>query len=144
MLSLLRKTSLFVFLLLYACAGGTDDLAFQIVVNAANPVDSVDAKFLADIYLKKKTVWPDSHAVLAVDLEAGSKVRGHFSEKILERPVSAVRNYWQQLLFSGRGVPPPEFKTEEEVLRFVGANPDAIGYISIQTDPRTLKVLRIE
>jgi ABC-type phosphate transport system substrate-binding protein len=117
---------------------------FQVIVNQANNLTTVDQKFLAEIFLKKRNYWPNARAIFAIDLEPESRVRRQFSEKILDRSVSAVRNYWQQLLFSGRGVPPPEFKTEEEVLHYVASHEEAIGYVSAGTDVRAFRVLKVE
>lgn len=121
-----------------------DSVSFQIVVHPSNTLTSVDQKFLADVFLKKKTYWDDKKVIVVADLWSSSRVRREFSEKILDRPVSAVRNYWQQLLFSGRGIPPPEFKSETEMLNFIATHEDAIGYVSVGTELRNLKVLKIE
>jgi ABC-type phosphate transport system substrate-binding protein len=117
---------------------------FQVVVHPANSVNSVDQKYLAEIFLKKKIYWPDNRGIFVVDMVANSDVRRQFSERILDRPVSAVRNYWQQLLFSGRGVPPPELKSEQEVLEFIASHEDAIGYVSGSADVGGLKAVKIK
>ena len=44
--------------------------------------------------------------------------------------MTAVKSFWQRMIFSGRGVPPVEKDTDEEVLSYVGANAGAIGYLS--------------
>ena len=49
---------------------------------------------------------------------------------MLHKSVSAVKSYWQQQIFSGRGVPPTERSTDSEVLAYVRSNPNAIGYVS--------------
>ena len=41
-----------------------------------------------------------------------------------------MKNYWQQLIFSGQDVPPPELKTDDEVIQYVIKNPNSIGYVS--------------
>ena len=44
--------------------------------------------------------------------------------------MAATRNYWQQMVFSGRELPPPELDSDEDVVRFVLKYPGAIGYVS--------------
>ena len=103
----------------------------RIIVNPGNPVTWLDRRFVADVFLKKVTRWPQHDEVIRpVDLEGGSSVRRRFSDEVLKRSVSAVKTYWQQMVFSGRGVPPPEMDSEEQVVRFVLRNPGAIGYVS--------------
>ena len=48
------------------------------------------------------------HPIRPVDLRPNAATRRLFSERMLRRSVAAVRSYWQQRIFSGRGVPPPE------------------------------------
>ena len=41
-----------------------------------------------------------------------------------------VAAYWNQILFSGRGVPPPMKSSDAQVLSYVHDNPNAIGYVN--------------
>jgi hypothetical protein len=58
--------------------------------------------------------------------------------------VQAVRAYWQQLIFSGRGVPPVELESDEAVVAFVLKYPGAVGYVSGATNIGNAKALRVE
>jgi len=116
---------------------------FQVVVNQANEMTTIDHKFLADIFFKRATRWPNSAKISPVDLDANSRVRAEFSDEILNRPVSAVRVYWQQLIFSGRDIPPPELRNDKEVIDFVSSREDAIGYVSIHADVHRIKVVQV-
>lgn len=104
--------------------------AYRIIVHPDNPMRSIDRKFLAQAFLKKISQWPGNDAIRPVDLRRDSEVRRRFTEEMLDRSVAAVRSYWQQLIFSGRGVPPPEMESDEEVVRFVLRHPGGIGYVS--------------
>jgi ABC-type phosphate transport system substrate-binding protein len=68
--------------------------------------------------------------VQIVDQQEESEVRKQFTREIHGRQVTSVKSYWQQMIFSGRDVPPPEKASDAEVLAFVAANPNAIGYVS--------------
>jgi hypothetical protein len=57
--------------------------------------------------------------------------------------VQAVKSYWQQVIFSGRGVPPPELESDEAVIRYVLRFPGAVGYVSGTADVRGVKVLAV-
>jgi ABC-type phosphate transport system substrate-binding protein len=104
--------------------------AFRIIVNETNPITSVDRKTLADVFLKKVTRWAGGEVIRPVDLRPESAARAAFTEEILRRTVVAVKSYWQQLVFSGRDVPPPEVDSDEQVIRFVLHSPGAVGYVS--------------
>lgn len=116
---------------------------FQVIVNARNPVASANTSFVADALLKKVTEWGDGQALLPVDQRANSETRRVFSLVVLGRSVAAVRTYWQQRVFSGRGVPPPELDGDAEVVRYVNAHRGAIGYVSEEAKLDGVKVLAI-
>jgi ABC-type phosphate transport system substrate-binding protein len=105
-----------------------------VVVHRKNKATALDKKALAQVFLKKRTQWSDDSVILPVDQSKSSAVREQFSEEVLGRSVAAVRAYWNQLVFSGRGVPPPELGSDEEVLRYVGQHAGAIGYVSAASD----------
>ncbi|HEY0709254.1 MAG TPA: hypothetical protein VGG33_20760 [Polyangia bacterium] len=117
--------------------------AFQIVVHGDHPEDSIDGRFLARAFLKKSTTWPDGSTVRPVDQRMDSRVRQRFSEVVLQRSVVAVRNYWQQLIFTGRAVPPPELDSDDAVIRYVLRYRGAVGYVAGTANVGSAKVLRI-
>jgi ABC-type phosphate transport system substrate-binding protein len=106
---------------------------YGVIVNAANPTTALTKDDLARVYLKKMSSWKNGAAVTVVDLGPKSPVRAEFSVSVLGRDVPTMKNYWQQSLFSGRGVPPIEQPSEAQVVAFVAANPGAIGYVSSDT-----------
>jgi hypothetical protein len=76
---------------------------FRVIVHPDNPQTSAGRDFVADAFLRKTTDWPDGHGIRPVDLPASSPTRSRFSEAVLKRSVAAVKHYWQQIIFSGRG-----------------------------------------
>jgi ABC-type phosphate transport system substrate-binding protein len=118
--------------------------AFVLIVHPHHPAASVDRDLLARLFLKKTTYWPSGGAALPVDLPPGSPVRMAFSARVLRRSVPAVRSYWQQLIFSGRGVPPAELASDHDVVRFVLGHRGAVGYVSARAALGSAKALRID
>ncbi|GAK58842.1 hypothetical protein U27_05817 [Candidatus Vecturithrix granuli] len=120
---------------------------FSIIVHASNPVTQLSKEDVSNMFLKKVKHWKESgEAVLPVDLVEDSPIRAQFSESIHGRKITAIKAYWQKQIFSGRGVPPEEKKSENEVLKYVSENPGAIGYIAASTpiDDYNVKVLTIK
>ena len=116
---------------------------FQIVAHPENPASVLGREFLAAAFLEKATRWPDGKSIDAVDLRFGNAVRRRFSERVLRRSVFAVRSYWQQRIFSGRGVPPPQLDSDDAVLRYVRARRGAIGYVSQAAATSGVKVIGV-
>jgi len=117
--------------------------AYRIIVHPDNPVTSVDRQFLADAFLKKVTRWPDHRVMHPVDLRASAAPRSHFSKEVLKRSVAAIKAYWQQRIFSGRGVPPPELGAEDDVVAYVLKYNGAVGYVSAAADLKGAKAVTV-
>jgi ABC-type phosphate transport system substrate-binding protein len=115
---------------------------YRVVIHPRNPAVSAERAFVADAFLKKTTRWRHGEAIRPVDLK-DSTARQKFSEAVLARSVAAVRSYWQQLIFSGRGIPPPALDSDDAVVKFVLQNPGAIGYVSGHADLAQVKVLQV-
>lgn len=103
---------------------------YRVIVNPANPVEVLDRSFLTEAFLKKATRWSNDLFIRPADQASEAACRQAFSEDIMKKSVAAVKSYWQQMVFSGRGVPPPELDNDEEVVKFVLRNPGAVGYVS--------------
>ena len=103
---------------------------YRVVVNAANPVTTLTRDDVARIFLKKTTTWPNGQAVDPVDQPTSSASRRAFSKSLLDRDPGEIANYWNRLIFSGRGLPPLEKSSDVEVLSYVRDHPNAIGYVA--------------
>ena len=108
---------------LLAPARRAEAQGYVVVVNAAGPA-SLSKDEVSKAFLKKGS------ALAAVDQEKSSKARDAFSKAVLGRPTTAIATYWQQQIFAGKDVPPPEKGSDAEVLAFVKGNPKGIGYVA--------------
>lgn len=141
-----RSTVAIVLLLLLAgVPGSTAGADFKVIVNAGNPVDSITKSDLSKMFLKKTESWPSGQAIIPVDLAPDSPVRESFSEDVHGRKVASVKSYWQRQIFSGKAVPPVEYKSEVNVITFVAGNPGAVGYVADKTQlDYRVKVLEVK
>lgn len=103
---------------------------FVVVVNAANPAESIDRDELSKMFFKRLVKWPNGVAVDPIDLPPAVQPRIAFSKSVHRKPVGAIRAFWQQQIFSGRDVPPPEKNSDADVIEYVSRNPGAVGYVS--------------
>jgi hypothetical protein len=116
---------------------------YRVVVHPQNLATTVDRRFVEDAFLKKIKRWPNGMVIYPADLVARSPVRSSFSQDVLHRSIAAIKAYWQQRIFSGRGVPPPEFETDERVVAYVLEHTAAVGYVSGTAELRGLKVVTV-
>lgn len=116
---------------------------FVVIVNAASPVKALEKKFVAEAFLKKRGLWSDNTAIRPIDQAKSSAIRALFTRRILDRSLASVRTYWNQLIFSGRGVPPPEVDSDAAVVAYVAKHKGAIGYVSANTKLDGVKVVQV-
>jgi ABC-type phosphate transport system substrate-binding protein len=103
---------------------------YVIIVNATNPIPLLTHEDAMNIFLKRVIRWDNEEPIVVVDQSAASTTRRAFSRDILRKEVTAVKSYWQQLVFSGRATPPVEKRTDGDVVAFVARNGTAIGYVA--------------
>jgi len=115
---------------------------YKIIVNSSNPVASMSRDELSRIFLKKSSKFANGHSASPVDLPANSAIRETFSKDVHGKSTSAVDAYWQQLIFSGRDIPPAQ-KGESGAVDFVRSNAGGIGYVSVGTDTEGVKVVSV-
>ena len=120
-----------------------EDGAFVVIVNPQTPVDAVDRDFLRDAYLKKTTEWGDGETIRPIDLTAKYAARERFTEQVVRKTPAQLRTYWNQQIFSGKGVPPPEAEAPADVIEYVFANKGAVGYIPADVDAGKAKVIKV-
>ncbi len=134
-----------IFLYLDSLSFAQKDVSFKVIVHTNNPNSKLSKKVIFELFRKRIKKWKNGKKALPVDLVEDSDVRKNFSKEIHGKKVAAIKAYWQKQIFSGRNVPPPEKKTEKEVLEYVHKNEGAIGYIAMSTSIKnfSVKVLKI-
>ncbi|MFT3836903.1 MAG: hypothetical protein QM723_07895 [Myxococcaceae bacterium] len=130
-------------LCLSLASAASADEGCKVIVNSGNPLASIDREKLSRIFLKKQSHWDSGEAANPVD-QADGAAREAFSRTVLDKTPGAVKSYWQQLIFSGRDVPPPQKQSDLEVVEFVKNHPGAVGYVSASAPADGVKILKVE
>ena len=122
---------------------GALDLPFAVIVHRSNPRTSIARAELSAIYMKRTRSWRGGAQILPIDHLARTRIREDFSRTIHGKSVAYVTRYWQRVIFAGRGIPPPELKSDAAVVDFVKNNRGAIGYVDRGTAVADVKVLPV-
>ena len=120
-----------------------DKVGYKVIVHSSNGVASLSHDQLGRYFLKKSASWPGGRGVAPVDQGKESPVRDSFSRDVIGKSIAEVASYWQQQIFSGRGVPPPEKRSDAEVVAYVTSNPGALGYVSASAEVGDAKVVAV-
>ena len=117
---------------------------FVVIVNAFNPFVTIRADSLSRLFLKKSTTWSNGQEAQPVDQSEASALRRRFTTRVLNRDTESVKSYWQQMVFSGRAVPPPALDNDAAVVEFVRQHPYSVGYVSPTTAlPSDVRVITV-
>lgn len=110
-----------------------------VIVHPSNTA-SVSQDDINKIFTGRAKSFTDGKAAEPLNLSEAVAVRGDFDQKALGRSSSQMKAYWSKLVFTGKGTPPKEMASEQEVLDAVAKNPAAIGYVSAAAVTDSVKV----
>ena len=126
-----------------AGSAGAETRGYKLVVNKLNPVSALAVGDVAKMFMKQSVKWASGLAIEPVDQDPAAGVRERFSADVHGKPVGAVQSAWQRIIFSGRGVPPPELSSDEKVLYFISEHNGGIGYVSEAAVTDRVKVVDV-
>ena len=130
---------MFALLLVSSVALASD---YVLITDNSNPVTMLSAKDVKNIYLGKKTVWSDgSH--ITVFTQTGSAINKAFMKEMARKTPQQYSTYWKKSLFTGTGLPPQDFSSDDSIKAAVAAKPGSIAYISAAALDDTVKQLEI-
>ncbi len=102
-----------------------------VIVNKANPAESLSEAYIKKIYTNGVLSWPDGVPITIYDLSLQDRVRAAFSEKILGMSADRVAEEWAHLKITNHAKNPPyTMKSEALIIRRVASEKGAIGYVS--------------
>jgi len=117
---------------------------FVLIVNQSSKVSTLKRGDVSKLFMRRVTKWSDGQEVQPVDQVASSPTRRVFSDSVHHMDVPRVKSYWQLVVFSGRGDPPPERASDDDIIQFVRTTPTAIGYVSASATIVDVKVVAIK
>lgn len=115
-----------------------------IVVHPSNTAD-ISADELSRLYLGRTRTFSNGESAVPINLAENQPMRTVFDEKALSRSSAQLKAYWSKLVFTGKGSPPQEAETVDEMVKLVATNPSIIGYVpESAADDRVRIALRLE
>ena len=113
-----------------------------IIVHPSNN-NTISEDDINRIFLGKNKSFESGDSIKAVNLKSGDDIRTEFEKKALGKSSKQVKAYWSKLIFSGKAKPLVESGSDEEALKFVADNPEAIAYIDANKVNDSVKVVKV-
>jgi ABC-type phosphate transport system substrate-binding protein len=111
-----------------------------VVVHPSNNA-ALNAEEISKLYLGRSKSFPDGKAAIPLAQAESSGSTAVFNEKVLNKTGSQIKAYWSKLVFTGKGTPPKELATDQEVIDLVSQNPSVIGYVDKSAVNASVKVV---
>lgn len=115
-----------------------DDVA--VICHKNVPIEHLESGEIQQIFLGRKTRWPNSQKINFVILKGGV-VHSDFLSAFISKTPSQYTVFWKKMIFTGQAKPPRSFDTPEEVIEFVSHTPGAIGYIPVNLADGNVKIV---
>jgi TonB family protein len=121
-------------------ANATD---LRVIANPSVKTDTITAAELKKVFLEENISLSDGSHVEPV-LEKGGPVHRTFLHQYLDKTEDDLRNYYQTLVFSGKGSMPKELGSDAEVIAYVAKTRGASGYVSFESSVEGVKTLAVQ
>jgi hypothetical protein len=115
------------------------DAGLVVIVHPGRRAD-LSVEDVAQIYLRRKRFWDDGAPVVPLNLPTGTALRRRFSWLVLRQSEARLADYWNRQYFFGI-LPPSTLASTEAVRRYVGSDPNAIGYVPASEVDGSVRVL---
>lgn len=139
----MKKRVLMACLLLGAVASALYAADLAVIVNPQNPVRSMTQAELGKILKGKSAMWPTGHNITIVMRDPDSPAMKLVAEKLMG---AAVEDAKKTLSDPNRktSVPVVFAGSDEEIVKFVGSNASAIGFVDVYNITGSVKVIKID
>ena len=137
----IRLLALLAFALCVSTVARADDIAF--IVNKDTRISSLTAEDIKNILLGNKLKFDDGSNIKLAILAEGS-VHEKTIHDYTQRSTDQFDKYWKKLVFSGKGIMPPQFKDDAELIDYVSKTPGGIGYVAKASATAAVSIIEIK
>jgi len=122
------------------CAAADDCV---IIVNKANPLDSMSEADVRKLFLGEKAAWPDGTKAIPITPTSDKPEYGPAIKKTTGMSGADLKRYFIQLSFLGKAVSPPKtLDSSASIAKFVSASRGAISCVPAADAGPTVKILK--
>ena len=126
-----------IFFLLIASDAISD---ISIIVHKDN-TNTFTHKEIRKIFLGKMTYFSNGKQAVPIVQKGNLALWEEFTEKVLNKSPESARIYWAKKLFSGKGKPPKQYETSQEIISKVKNDIKYIGIINSSEKISNVKLI---
>lgn len=91
---------------------------------------NIQKEDIVKLFTGRSQTFPDGRNAVPINFTESKPIRLAFDDKVIGRSSSQLKAYWSKLMFTGKGTPPKEVESVDEMIQLISKNPNIIGYIS--------------
>lgn len=114
-----------------------------IITNQDVPVTHLDREEIKEIFMGKKISWENGDKIVFV-VQQKTDASDWFLKTYVRKNAYDYNVFWKKQVFTGKGQAPQSFSSQEDLARFVARTPGAIGYVSLDTDMDSVKIIPVQ
>jgi ABC-type phosphate transport system substrate-binding protein len=118
-----NKHGLLILMALSALVAFSVQAQVVVVVGSNSSAAGMSKEQVANIFLGKST------ALTPLDQPESSPLREEFYTKVTGKSAAQMKAHWSRMAFTGRGMPPKEGASSDDIKKILSRNPAMIGYI---------------
>ena len=127
---------------MFPCEAADD---YVVIVNKANPADSISPADLRKMFLGEKGAWASGAKVAAVTPSPDSPEYAGAIKKATGMSGADFKRYFIQLSFLGKTVPPPRaLDSAAAVARFVSTSPGGVSCVPASAASAGVKTIALQ
>lgn len=123
------------------CSGGVLAADFVVIANPGASVSALSREQVADLFLGKSASLPGLCCPVLIDQPESSPLREAFYSGVAGRSAAQVKSTWAKMYFTGKGVPPKEGKSNDDIRALVAGNRNMLGYIDRSAADSSVRIV---
>ena len=116
--------------------------ALFVIVHGQTQESQISRQELRQMYLNQQPKWPSGQRVHLAILAKGPG-RDRFLRAYIGKNSARFDRHWKRQLFTGKGIPPESFASQQELLDYVRSTPGSIACVEMEQSPEKVKVLEV-
>lgn len=122
---------------------GTQPACAELVVVASpkSGIERLTQQEIIYLYMGRLRQLPSGIQAMPIDLGVDTPERANFYRRLVNKEPAEIKAYWSRLIFSGGSRPPFMADSRDELIRMIGNNPGAIGYLERDQVDNRLRVI---
>ena len=111
-----------------------------VIVHPSNGA-ALDKDAIQRIFLGKTRAFPGGGEAVPISFKEGSPEEEEFTKNVLAKTPKQLKAYWAKMVFTGKGTPPRQTDSLQEMLNLISANPNLIGFAPAGSVTGAVKVV---